>query len=146
MKMQKQKGFSMIELMVVIVILGILATLVVPQVFGQREQATRQKAISDLTGLENAMEMYRLDNGVYPTTEQGLEALVSPPQIDPRPRNYREGGYIRRLPEDPWGNEYRLLSPGQFGRYDIFSVGPDGQPGTDDDIGTWNMHDRANDQ
>jgi len=146
MKMQKQTGFSMIELMVVIVILGILATLVVPQVFGQREQATRQKAVSDITALENAMEMYRLDNGVYPTTEQGLEALVVPAQIDPRPRNFREGGYIRRLLDDPWGNEYRLLSPGQFGRYDIFSMGPDGQPGTNDDIGTWNMHDRTEDQ
>lgn len=146
MKMQKQAGFSMIELMVVIVILGILATLVVPQVFGQREQATRQKAVSDITALENAMEMYRLDNGVYPTTEQGLEALVSPAQMDPRPRNFRDGGYIRRLPDDPWGYEYRLLSPGQFGRYDIFSVGPDGQAGTNDDIGTWNMHDRNEEQ
>lgn len=139
---QRQKGFTMIELMVVLVILGILATFVVPQVFSQRDQADRQKAISDLTALENAMEMYRLDNGVYPTTQQGLEALVNAPQMDPRPRNFREGGYIRRLPLDPWGNEYRLISPGQFGRYDIFTVGPDGQPGTEDDIGTWNMHDR----
>ncbi|RUO32774.1 type II secretion system major pseudopilin GspG [Aliidiomarina sanyensis] len=143
---QRQKGFTMIELMVVLVILGILATFVVPQVFSQRDQADRQKAISDLTALENAMEMYRLDNGIYPTTEQGLEALVNPPQMDPRPRNFREGGYIRRLPQDPWGNEYRLISPGQYGRYDIFTAGPDGQPGTDDDIGTWNMHDRPQQQ
>ncbi|TRW50313.1 type II secretion system protein GspG [Aliidiomarina halalkaliphila] len=143
---KRQSGFSMIELMVVLVILGILATLVVPQVFSQRDQADRQKAISDLTALENAMEMYRLDNGVYPTTEQGIEALVVPPQMEPRPRNYREGGYIRRLPTDPWGNDYRLLSPGQYGRYDIFSMGPDGQPGTEDDIGTWNMHDRPQQQ
>ncbi|WP_194756978.1 type II secretion system major pseudopilin GspG [Aliidiomarina indica] len=143
---KRQSGFSMIELMVVLVILGILATLVVPQVFSQRDQADRQKAISDLTALENAMEMYRLDNGIYPTTEQGVEALVTPPQMDPRPRNYREGGYIRRLPTDPWGNDYRLLSPGQYGRYDIFSMGPDGQPGTEDDIGTWNMHDRPQQQ
>ncbi|EGN74719.1 general secretion pathway protein G [Idiomarina sp. A28L] len=143
MKIKQQSGFTMLEMMVVIVILGIMATLVVPQIFGQREQADMQKAISDITALENAMEMYRVQNGIYPTTEQGLEALVSAPQTDPRPRNYQSDGYIRRLPADPWGNEYRLLSPGQNGRYDIFSVGPDGQPGTEDDIGNWNMHDRA---
>lgn len=143
MKIKQQSGFTMLEMMVVIVILGIMATLVLPQIFGQREQADMQKAISDITALENAMEMYRVQNGIYPTTEQGLEALVSAPQTDPRPRNYQSDGYIRRLPADPWGNEYRLLSPGQNGRYDIFSVGPDGQPGTEDDIGNWNMHDRA---
>lgn len=142
MKIKQQSGFTMLEMMVVIVILGILATLVVPQIFGQREQADMQKAISDITALENAMEMYRVQNGIYPTTEQGLEALVSEPQTDPRPRNYQTDGYIRRLPSDPWGNEYRLLSPGQNGRFDIFSMGPDGQPGTEDDIGNWNMHDR----
>ena len=142
MKMKQQSGFTMLEMMVVIVILGIMATLVVPQIFGQREQADMQKAVSDITALENAMEMYRVQNGIYPTTEQGLEALVVEPQSDPRPRNYQTGGYIRRLPADPWGFEYRLLSPGQNGRFDIFSVGPDGQPGTQDDIGNWNMHDR----
>ncbi|CUS47257.1 MAG: type 2a secretion system manor pilin protein GspG [Idiomarinaceae bacterium HL-53] len=140
MNMSKQSGFSLLELMVVIVILGILATLVIPNVFGNREQAERQKVVSDLTALENAMEMYRLDNGVYPTSNQGLDALVTEAQSDPRPRNFREGGYIRRLPEDPWGNPYQLVSPGQNGRYDIFTMGFDGQPGTQDDIGTWNMH------
>lgn len=141
MQVKRQQGFSLIELMVVIVILGILATLVIPNVFGDRERAERQKVISDLTSLENAMEMYRLDNGVYPTTEQGLEALVQEANIDPRPRNFREGGYIRRLPRDPWNNPYQLQSPGQYSRFDIFTMGPDGQPGTQDDIGNWNMHD-----
>ncbi|RUO37426.1 type II secretion system protein GspG [Aliidiomarina shirensis] len=142
MKNNHQSGFTMVEMMVVIVILGVLATLVVPQFLGQRERADMQKAISDITALENAMVMYSAENGVYPTTEQGLEALVTKPQGDPQPRSYPEAGYIRRLPADPWGNEYRLLSPGQNGRFDIFSVGPDGQPGTEDDIGNWNMHDR----
>lgn len=141
MQRKHQTGFTMLELMVVLVILGILATMVVPNVFGNREQAEQQKVVSDLTALENAMEMYRLDNGIYPTTEQGVEALVNEPTIDPRPRNYRDGGYIRRLPRDPWGNEYQLMSPGEHGRYDIFTMGPDGRAGTDDDIGTWNMHD-----
>lgn len=138
---KQQTGFSLLELMVVIVILGILATMVIPNVFSNRDKAERQKVISDLTALENAMEMYRLDNGIYPTTEQGLEALVEKARMDPQPRNFPEAGYIRRLPADPWGNPYQLLSPGQNGRYDIFSMGFDGQPGTQDDIGTWNMHD-----
>ncbi|RUO18267.1 type II secretion system major pseudopilin GspG [Aliidiomarina haloalkalitolerans] len=144
MRKNKHSGFTMIELMVVLVILGILASFVVPNVFSQRDQADRQKAISDITALENALEMYYLDNGFYPTTQQGLEALVTAPTIDPRPRNYPNGGYIRRLPPDPWGNEYRLLNPGQYNRFDIFSMGPDGQPGTQDDIGNWNMHERNN--
>ncbi|RUO42986.1 type II secretion system protein GspG [Aliidiomarina taiwanensis] len=140
----KQSGFSLLELMVVIVILGILATMVIPNVFSNRDKAERQKVVSDLTALENAMEMYRLDNGVYPTTEQGLEALVQESQLDPKPRSFPEAGYIRRLPADPWGNPYQLLSPGQYNRYDIFTMGFDGQPGTEDDIGTWNMHDEGN--
>lgn len=146
MKVSRQSGFSLLELMVVIVILGILATIVIPNVFGNREQAERQKVVSDLTALENAMEMYRLDNGVYPTTEQGLDALVNEAQSEPRPRNFREGGYVRRLPNDPWDNSYQLVSPGQNGRYDIFSMGFDGQPGTQDDVGTWNMNESSQDQ
>jgi len=138
---KQQAGFSLLELMVVIVILGILATMVIPNVFSNRDKAERQKVVSDLTALENALEMYRLENGRYPTTEQGLEALVEKSRIDPQPRSFPEGGYIRRLPADPWGNQYQLLSPGQNGRYDIFSMGFDGQPGTEDDIGTWNMQD-----
>lgn len=137
--MKKQTGFSLIEVMVVIAILGLLASLILPNVLGSADQANRQKARTDIIALENALAQYRLDNGTFPSTEQGLEALTEEPNVDPRPRNYRRGGYIQRLPADPWGNEYLLLSPGEFGDIDIFSAGPDGQTGTDDDIGNWNI-------
>ncbi|RUO59651.1 type II secretion system major pseudopilin GspG [Pseudidiomarina marina] len=137
--MKKQSAFSLIEVMVVIAILGLLASLILPNVLGSADQANRQKARTDIIALENALAQYRLDNGSFPTTEQGLEALTEEPNVDPRPRNYRRGGYIQRLPADPWGNEYLLLSPGEFGDIDIFSAGPDGQTGTDDDIGNWNI-------
>jgi general secretion pathway protein G len=91
--------------------------------------------------LESAIERYKLQTNIFPTTEQGLEALVSEPQIDPVPRNYPAQGFIKRLPQDPWGNDYQLISPGEVGLVDIFSYGPDGEPGTDDDIGTWNLND-----
>lgn len=135
------RGFSLIELMVVLVILGILASLVMPNVMGSRDRGEQQKVVSDIVALENALDRYRLDNGVYPTTEQGLDALVYEPRIDPLPRRYPEDGYIRRLPTDPWGNEYQLLNPGEHGRFDIFTAGPDGQAGTEDDIGNWNIQD-----
>ncbi|MCZ4338207.1 type II secretion system major pseudopilin GspG [Shewanella colwelliana] len=137
----KQKGFTLLEVMVVIVILGILASMVVPNLMGNKDKADQQKAVSDIVALENALDMYRLDNSIYPTTEQGLEALVQKPTISPEPRNYREGGYVKRLPQDPWRNDYLLLSPGEQGKIDIFSAGPDGQPGTEDDIGSWNLQD-----
>ena len=139
MSTQRQRGFTLLEIMVVIVILGILASLVVPNLMGNKEQADRQKAVSDIVALENALDMYKLDNSRYPTTEQGLEALVSKPQGDPAPRNYKEDGYIKRLPQDPWGNNYQLMSPGEHGKIDVFSLGLDGEAGTDDDIGNWNM-------
>jgi general secretion pathway protein G len=137
--MKKQQGFSLLELMVVIVILGIIASLVVPNVMGNKEEADRQKAVVDIQQLENALDMYRLRNGFYPTSEQGLRALVEPASSEPVPRSFPEGGFIRRLPRDPWGQDYQLASPGQFGRIDIFSMGPDGVPGTDDDIGNWDI-------
>lgn len=139
MKRQRQQGFSLLELMVVLVILGILASMIVPNVMDSQSEGERQKVVSDIVALENALDMYRLQNGVYPTTEQGVEALVEEPRIDPLPRRYPEGGYIRRLPADPWGNEYQILNPGQYSRIDVFSAGPDGQSGTDDDIGNWNL-------
>ncbi|MGL5041319.1 MAG: type II secretion system major pseudopilin GspG [Aeromonas sp.] len=139
MQHPRQSGFTLLEVMVVIVILGILASLVVPNLMGNKEQADRQKAIADIVALENALDMYKLDNDRYPTTEQGLDALVTEPTIDPAPRSYREGGYIKRLPQDPWGSPYQLLSPGQLSRLDIFSVGLDGEAGTADDIGNWNL-------
>ncbi|WP_028763678.1 type II secretion system major pseudopilin GspG [Shewanella colwelliana] len=137
----KQKGFTLLEVMVVIVILGILASMVVPNLMGNKDKADQQKAVSDIVALENALDMYRLDNSIYPTTEQGLEALVQKPTISPEPRNYREDGYVKRLPQDPWRNDYLLLSPGEQGKIDVFSAGPDGQPGTEDDIGSWNLQD-----
>ena len=139
MSTQRQRGFTLLEIMVVIVILGILASLVVPNLMGNKEQADRQKAVSDIVALDNALDMYKLDNSRYPTTEQGLEALVTKPQGDPAPRNYKDDGYIKRLPQDPWGNNYQLMSPGEHGKIDVFSLGLDGEAGTADDIGNWNM-------
>ncbi|WP_026970693.1 type II secretion system major pseudopilin GspG [Aliagarivorans marinus] len=138
-KRQGQQGFTLLEVMVVIVILGILASLVVPNLMGNKEQADRQKAIADIVALENALDMYRLNHSRYPTTDQGLEALVSQPTSGPEPRNYPDGGYLRRLPKDPWGNDYILISPGERGRVDVFTAGPDGEEGTNDDIGNWNL-------
>ena len=111
-------GFTLLEVMVVIVILGVLASLVVPNLLGNKEKADRQKAISDIVALENALDMYRLDNGRYPTTEQGLEALIQQPANMADSRNYRTGGYIKRLPKDPWGNDYQYLSPGEKGLFE----------------------------
>lgn len=139
----RQSGFTLLELMVVVVILGILASVVVPNLLGNKEKADQQKAITDIVALENALDMYRLDNNVYPTTDQGLDALVSKPS-NPEPRNYRADGYIRRLPKDPWGNDYQYLSPGDHGRVDVFTLGADGQEGGEEanaDIGNWNLQD-----
>ncbi|EOG1392756.1 type II secretion system major pseudopilin GspG [Vibrio cholerae] len=142
-KMRKQTGFTLLEVMVVVVILGILASFVVPNLLGNKEKADQQKAVTDIVALENALDMYKLDNSVYPTTAQGLEALVTKP-TNPEPRNYREGGYIKRLPKDPWGNDYQYLSPGDKGTIDVFTLGADGQEGgegTGADIGNWNIQD-----
>ncbi len=139
-----QKGFSLIEIMVVLLIIGMMAALVAPSILGQSEEAALRKAAVDIQQLESALEMYKLRNSNFPTTEQGLDALVSEPSIDPIPRNYPVGGFIKRLPADPWGNDYALISPGELGVIDIYSTGPDGEPGTDDDIGTWNINDYLN--
>ena len=140
----KQHGFSLIEVMVVLLIIGIMASMVAPQILGNQEEAQLKKAAVDIQQLEGALEMYKLKNNIFPTTEQGLEALVQAPDIDPVPRNYPEGGFIKRLPEDPWGNPYQLLNPGEMSTIDIFSNGPDQEPGTDDDIGNWNLNDYLN--
>ncbi|WP_145932200.1 type II secretion system major pseudopilin GspG [Yersinia bercovieri] len=134
-----QGGFTLLEIMVVIVILGVLASLTIPSLMGNKDRADQQKAISDVVTLENALDMYKLDNNRYPSTEQGLKALIIKPTIAPIPRSYRVEGYIRRLPSDPWGHAYQLTSPGEHGVVDIFSVGPDGIPQTDDDINNWDI-------
>lgn len=143
--MQKQqRGFTLLEVMVVIVILGVLASLVVPNLLGNKEKADQQKVITDISSLENSLDMYKLDNSVYPTTDQGLDALVTKPSVSPEPRNYRNDGYVKRLPNDPWGNPYQYVSPGEHGSVDVFSLGADGQEGGDGinaDIGNWNMTD-----
>lgn len=141
-KKRNVSGFTLLEIMVVIVILGVLASMVIPNLLGNKEKADRQKVVTDIMALENAMDMYKLDNSRYPTTEQGLDALVEMPDVDPEPRDYRSGGYIKRLPQDPWGNEYLLVSPGENGLIDIYSIGLDSEEGSDDDIGNWNMHEK----
>ncbi|MDG1752891.1 MAG: type II secretion system major pseudopilin GspG [Thalassotalea sp.] len=137
----KQSGFSLLEVMVVLVIIGIIASMIVPNLMGSQDTAREQKAVIDIGSLETALGMYRSQNYNYPTTEQGLEALVEQTEIEPIPRRFPEGGYIKRLPQDPWGNDYQLLNPGEHGKMDIFSMGPDGEADTDDDIGNWNLGD-----
>lgn len=134
----KNKGFTLIEVMVVVVILSILAAIVVPKIMDRPEQARITKAKSDIRALEAALNLYRLDNMTYPTTDQGLEALVSKPTDSPEPRNWKEGGYLDRLPMDPWNNPYLYLSPGTHSTIDIYSAGLDSQS-VDDDLGNWNL-------
>jgi general secretion pathway protein G len=135
----KIKGFTLIEVMVVVVILSILAAIVVPKIMDRPEQARVTKARSDIRAMEAALNLYRLDNMIYPTTDQGLEALVTAPSDTPEPKNWKQGGYLDRLPADPWGNTYLYLNPGAHGAIDIYSGGPDMQSQTDDDIGNWNL-------
>lgn len=130
-----ETGFTLIELMVVVVILGILAAVVVPQVMERPEQARITAARSDIRSIQQALDMYKLDNHRYPTTDQGLEALVEEPTTGPEAPNWT--GYLDRVPNDPWGNRYRYLNPGKHGEVDIFSLGPDGRKGGGDDIGSW---------
>lgn len=134
-----QHGFTLLEIMVVIVILGIFASMVVPNLMSNKERADKQKAVSDIIAMENALDMYKLDNHRYPTTEQGLQALITKPELSPVPDNYRPDGYIKRLPQDPWGNDYLIVSPGEHGPIDIFSAGPDAEPNTPDDVSNWTL-------
>ena len=133
----KERGFTLIEVMVVVVILGILAAILVPKVMDRPDQARKTKARQDIRALEAALNLYKLDNYVYPTTDQGLEALIQEPS-SPEPANWKEGGYLDRLPLDPWQQPYLYLSPGENGSIDIFTLGPDQQP-SDDDIGNWTL-------
>jgi general secretion pathway protein G len=136
-----QRGFTLIEIMVVVVIIGLLAAVVTQQLMGNVDDAQISKAKQDIRVMETALTLYRLDNFRYPTTEQGLDALVSRP-ADPNLTNWREGGYVKRVTKDPWGREYQYASPGEHGEFDIWTLGADGQPGgekSDVDIGNWNL-------
>lgn len=137
-------GFTLIEIMVVIVILGILATLIIPRFMGREEEARRTMAQVQMESLETSLKLYKLDNGVYPSTEQGLQALVEAPTIGQLPRKWREGGYLekRRVPKDPWDSEYIYLSPGLHGDFDLISYGADREPGgegNNKDINNWEL-------
>lgn len=135
-----ETGFTLLEIMVVVVILGILATMVAPQILGRADDARITKAKSDIVSLEAALDLYQLDNYVYPTTSQGLEALETKPTEAPEARNYKTGGYVKSLPKDPWGQEYLFLNPGVKGMYDLYTLGADGEEGGEDanaDIGNW---------
>jgi general secretion pathway protein G len=134
-------GFTLIEIMVAVVILAILMTLVVQNVSDKPAEARAVKAQADIRAIEGALEMYKLDNFYYPSTQQGLEALVTKPSGDPPAKNWRSS-YIKRLPKDPWGNPYQYLQPGNKGSIDIFTMGADGKPGGEGvaaDIGNWNV-------
>ena len=135
-----EAGFTLVEVMVVIVIIGLLATVVMINVLPSQDRAMKEKARADVAVLEQAVETFRLENLSFPTSEQGLQALVSPPPGLSRPDRYRDGGYVRRLPQDPWGNPYQYRYPGEHGRFDVWSFGADGRQGgegDDADIGNW---------
>ena len=141
---RRSRGFTLIEIMVVIVIIGLLAAFIVPTVIGKVDEARVAKAKGDIRALETALSMFYLDNSKYPTTEQGLKALVQQPN-DPTIRHWKPGGYLERVSKDPWGNDYLYVFPGQHGKaYDLYSLGADGQPGGEGinaDIGNWNLGD-----
>ncbi len=142
--MQRQRGFSLIEILVVLVIMGLLISVVAPTVLNSADDARIQKVHADFKAIETALKIYRLDNYVYPSTEQGLVALVEPSTLEPEPRNFKQGGYLEEVPMDPWGREYLYLSPGENGEVDIFSYGADGLPGGEGqngDIGNWTEKD-----
>ena len=144
-KQKWEQGFTLIEIMVVIIILGLLAGLVLPKFLGQEEKAKREVAKTQIRSLESALDAYRLDNGFYPTTDQGLDALIKKPEVGRIPAKWREGGYLKpaRIPKDPWSKEYVYIAPGSENReYEIISYGADGEPGGEGnnaDIQSWKM-------
>ena len=136
----QQAGFTLVEIMVVVIIIGLLAGIVVPNVMDNLDKANVQKARADFSSLQTALKLYRIDNFNYPTTEQGLEALVSKSSIAPVPRNFKASGYIDNLNKDPWGNDYQYMSPGEGHEYDIYSLGADGVSGGEGqnaDVSVW---------
>lgn len=142
-KHSSNRGFSLIEILVVLVIMGLLISIIAPNVMGRADEARVQKVFADFSAIETGLRMYRLDNFSYPSSEQGLRALLERPTLAPVPANWKTGGYLESLPLDPWGNPYLYLSPGQNGPYDIFSYGADGVRGGDGqnaDHGSWQAH------
>lgn len=139
---RKQTGFTLIEIIVVVVIIGILATLIAPKFLGRTDDARITKAKNDIKALESALELYKLDNYTYPTTDQGLEALVTKPSAEPAPANWKDGGYIKHLSKDPWQRDYLYQSPGEHSEIDIYTLGADGLEGGEGsatDLGSWSI-------
>jgi general secretion pathway protein G len=141
--MKKQTGFTLIEIMVVVVIISVLIGLVAPNILGRVDEARVTAAKADISTMVQALEMYKLDNHSYPSTDQGLEALITRPSGSPEAKNWRKEGYLKKkLPKDPWGNDYQYLSPGTEGPFDLYSLGADGREGGGDydaDIGSWDI-------
>jgi general secretion pathway protein G len=140
LRQRVQRGFTLVEIMVVVVIIGILGALVVPKLLGRTGESRVTAAKVDIATISQALKLYKLDNQRYPTTEQGLQALIQKPTSGPGANGWKAGGYLERLPKDPWGNAYQYLSPGVHGEVDVYSLGADGQPGgngEDADVGNW---------
>ncbi len=140
---RSQNGFSLLEIMVVVVIIGILVATIAPNLFGETERARLTRVKVDISALEDALERYKMENFTYPTTDQGLDGLVTQSTLPPEPKHFKQGGYVKRLQRDPWGNDYQYISPGQTGPYDVYTLGADGEPGGEGvnaDIGSWNMN------
>lgn len=141
-RISNQRGFTLIEIMVVVVILGILAAIVAPKLLNKPDEARVTKATADIKGLEQALGLFKLDNGFFPSTEQGLQALVSKPATGRIPAKYPDGGYLKKVPNDPWGNTYIYLAPGSHGDFDLISYGADGEAGGEGknaDIESWKI-------
>lgn len=140
-----QTGFTLIEVMVVVVILAILAAIIVPKIMHRPDEAKVVKAKQDVMAIESAMDLYKLDNGFYPTTEQGISALIHKPTSKPIPQDWTAGGYLKRLPVDPWGHPYHYLNPGKHGEIDIFTYGAANKPngkGINATVGNWNVNEK----